>query len=263
MAEVVAVSDVTPVPRTPADILPATSSPRRGRRPPAPAATGTWVNASVTDDIPTMIGAMFDEADRRDPTHTRTWIGLVDGNNQQIDQITEQARRRGKSITIVIDFVHVMGYLHQAARALHDPDDPAAATWAVDLARTILTGRAADAIATIRHRIAAIHPSPTRRAGAEEAITYLTNKRDHLDYPTALAAGWPIATGLIEGSCRWMIKDRMDITGARWSLPGAEAILKLRALKANGDFDEFWTWHLHQEHQRNHLSRYHELDLAA
>jgi hypothetical protein len=119
MAEVVAVSDVTPVARTPADILPLTSSRRRGPRAPAPAATGTWVNASVTDDIPTMIGAMFDEADRRDPAHARTWIALVDGNCQQIDQITEQARRRGITITILIDLVHVMGYLHAAARALH------------------------------------------------------------------------------------------------------------------------------------------------
>src|SRR6266851_6001379 len=76
------------------------------------------------------------------------------------------------------------------------------------------------------------------------------------DYPTALARGWPIATGVIEGACRWLVKGRMDITGARWGLDGAEAILKLRALIASGDFDEYWPFHLRQEHQRVHRSRY-------
>jgi hypothetical protein len=55
----------------------------------------------------------------------------------------------------------------------------------------------------------------------------------------------------------------MDITGARWSLPGAEAILKLRALITNGHFDEYWNWHQHQQQRRNHLNRYKTLDLAA
>jgi hypothetical protein len=62
-------------------------------------------------------------------------------------------------------------------------------------------------------------------------------------YGTALAAGWPIATGIIEGACRHLVKDRLDITGARWGLAGAESVLKLRALRANGDFDTYWAWH--------------------
>ena len=73
---------------------------------------------------------------------------------------------------------------------------------------------------------------------------------------TALAEGWPIATGVIEGACRHLVKDRFDITGARWSLDGAEAILKLRALTANGDFDDYWVYHLRKEHERIHQSRY-------
>jgi hypothetical protein len=59
----------------------------------------------------------------------------------------------------------------------------------------------------------------------------------------------------------------MDITGARWSLPGAEAILRLRALVANGDFDVYWAFHQQQEHQRIHWGRYqhyrNEYTLAA
>ena len=77
-----------------------------------------------------------------------------------------------------------------------------------------------------------------------------------MDYPPALANGWPIATGVIEGACRHLVQDRMGITGARWGLAGAEAILWLRAIRANGDLPHYWDWHIEQEHQRNHLSRY-------
>lgn len=101
------------------------------------------------------------------------------------------------------------------------------------------------------------------RTGVDAAVGYLTSKHAYLDYAAALQQGWPIATGVIEGACRHLVKDRIDITGARWSLPSAEAILKLRALITNGNFDDYWTWYQRQEHHRNHLSRYQELDLAA
>ena len=97
---------------------------------------------------------------------------------------------------------------------------------------------------------------PNQRAGADACATYLTNKHAYLDYPTALAHGWPIATGVIEGACRHLVKDRMDLTGARWGLPGAEAILKLRAVRSNGDFEDYWRHHLTQERHRVHQSRY-------
>jgi hypothetical protein len=61
---------------------------------------------------------------------------------------------------------------------------------------------------------------------------------------------------VIEGACRHLVKDRMDITGARWSTAGAEAILKLRALRSNDDFDSYWLHHLNRERERNHQTRY-------
>jgi hypothetical protein len=82
------------------------------------------------------------------------------------------------------------------------------------------------------------------------------NGHPYLAYDTALAQGWPIATGVIEGAARHLVKDRMDITGARWGLAGAEAILRLRALVTNGDFDAYWAFHQQQEHHRVHWRRY-------
>jgi hypothetical protein len=88
------------------------------------------------------------------------------------------------------------------------------------------------------------------RKGADTCAGYLDAKAPYLDYPAALANGWPIATGIIEGACRHIIKDRFDITGARWSLDGAEAILRLRTLHANGDFEQYRPRHLPRERQR-------------
>ena len=61
---------------------------------------------------------------------------------------------------------------------------------------------------------------------------------------------------MIEGACRHLVKDRLDLTGARWGLNGAEAILKLRALRSNGDFDEYWRFHLDKERHRVHEARF-------
>ncbi|MEV6386290.1 hypothetical protein AB0M31_43590 [Streptomyces sp. NPDC051773] len=90
-----------------------------------------------------------------------------------------------------------------------------------------------------------------QRKGIDEAVNYLTGKAEHLRYDTALERGWPIATGIIEGACRHLVKDRLDITGARWGLSTAEAVLKLRSVRANGDFDTYWAWHQQQEFIRN------------
>ena len=123
-------------------------------------------------------------------------------------------------------------------------------------AQAILQGKAKDVAAGIRRRASTLHLSPAKRKKADEAARYLVNKAEHLDYPTALSRGWPIATGVIEGACRHLVKDRMDITGARWSAEGAEAVLQLRALRANGEFDAYWRYHLSQERERVHGSRY-------
>ena len=120
MAEIAAVTDVIPASRTPADII---APPGRVRADP-PKTQGKWLTASVTDDIPAVIAAAGGEADRRDPGRKRTWIALVDGNNTQIDAIKAEAETRGITITILIDFVHVIEYAWKAAWTFFEPGDP-------------------------------------------------------------------------------------------------------------------------------------------
>ena len=78
----------------------------------------------------------------------------------------------------------------------------------------------------------------------------------HMRYDKALAAGWPIATGMIEGACRFVIEDRFGITGARWSPDGADVILKLRAVVVNGDLDDYMNYYKTRYRDDIHLTRY-------
>ena len=254
LAEVGAVYDVTPVARAAADVI----GPGDDAAPPAPApkATNKWVTASVVDDAAEVLGRVFDEAERRDPAHHRTWVALVDGNNHQIERVKAESAARGTNVTIVCDFVHILEYLWAAAWCFFAEADPAAEAWVRHRALAVLEGHARAVATGLRRRATAEHLPRSKRRKADEAARYLTNKADYLDYPSALAAGWPIATGVIEGACRHVVKDRMDITGARWSAEGAEAVLKLRALRANNDFEPYWRHHLQREHQRIHQSRY-------
>ena len=256
MAEVGAVYDITPLARSPAQIMARHDPEEDDEPPPAPKAAGKWLTASVVDDAAEVVTAIFDEAMRRDPDQARTWVALVDGNNHQIDRIRAEAKTRGIEITILIDFIHVLEYVWSAAWSFFDEADPDAETWVADKAVEILDGNARQVATGIRRRATRQRLDPRQRANADKAANYLTNKAAHLDYPTALVAGWPIATGIIEGACRHLVKDRLDLTGARWGLEGAEAILKLRALRSNGDFDDYWNYHLAREHQRVHQSRY-------
>ena len=263
MAEIAVVYDAVPAGRTAADIItpPGQDGPPRA---PGPRAAGKWLTASVTDDISAVVAAGFEEAQRRDPASERTWIALVDGNNPQIEAITAEASRRHITVPILIDFIHVLEYIWKAAWSFFEHSDPAAEEWVAGQALKILDGKAAQVAAGTRRRATAFGYSPAERAGADACARYLTAKRPYLDYPAALAKGWPIATGVVEGAARWLVKDRMDITGARWGLHGAEAIRKLRALIGCGDFDDYWAFHLRQEHQRVHQARYRgKLELAA
>jgi hypothetical protein len=90
----------------------------------------------------------------------------------------------------------------------------------------------------------------------DACANYLLTYAPYLKYNHYLAQGFPIATGVIEGACRHLVKDRMEVTGARWSLTGAEAVLRLRALRSSHDFDEYWNFHETKEYERNHRSLY-------
>jgi len=269
MATLGVVYDATPAPRRAHDVIcvPAATaqgpSGQRGRRV-GPKAQAKWLTGSVTQSSEQVIATVFDQAAQRDPSHRRTWVILVDGDRHQLDLVAAEAARRGVAVHILIDLIHVIEYLWKACWCFHADGDPHAEAWVATHAISILSGQAAQTITAIDAQAIGAGLSGNQRRGVDTCIGYLQAKQEFLDYQTALERGWPIATGVIEGACRHLIGDRLDISGARWGLDGAEAVLKLRALKTNGDFDRYWRFHLARENHRVHQAPdQHTYTLAA
>ena len=265
MAETGCVFDVQPPdgpPRTPEEIM--TREPGEPAR--GPRAVNRWYTCDITASRAETIATLLDQAGRRDPGH-RADLDRPGRRGQPPDR---GVPRRGG----------------QAGHHDHDHDRfhpragiPVEGRLVLPPAPRPGDGRLGDHPgpghpARPRRRRHCPDPPARRdhppRPGSEHAkiirttLHYLDAKQSWMDYPRALANGWPIATGVIEGACRHLVQDRMGITGARWGLQGAQAILWLRAINASGDHDAYWDYHIQQEHQRNHLSRYKNgLDLAA
>lgn len=251
MATLVTVYDTVPAVRRPHDVIAPPGGRAGAREPrPGPKARSRWLAGSVRQDPADMIAAMFDEAGARDPLHARTWVVLVDGAEHQLALIRAEAARRGATVHVIIDIIHVLEYIWGAAWCLHAAGDPAAEGWVAVKALQVLAGDSDRACREITAEADAAGLAGTQRNGVTACVRYLENKREFLRYDQALAAGWPIATGVIEGACRHLIADRLSLSGSRWGLDGAEAVLTMRAVIANGDFEEYWRFHLECEHQR-------------
>ncbi|WP_435835085.1 ISKra4 family transposase [Streptomyces antibioticus] len=261
MATLGAVYDAEPAPRTVDDVIadPDRDDVGHGAAPErrqGPKARSKWLCGSVTDTAAQVVSAVFDQAEHRDPGHRRPWVVLVDGARHQIDLIKAEALQRGVDVRIIVDLIHVLEYLWRAAWCLHEAGDASAESWVARHARIMLGGGVQQTVTALEAAARTARLRGPQRKGIDDAVNYLTAKAEHLRYDTALERGWPLATGIIEGACRHLVKDRLDITGARWRLSGAEAVLKLRAVRTNGDFDAYWAWHQQQEFTRNHQARY-------
>jgi len=254
MAEVAAVYTIQPHVRRPQDVIADTRPVRDpNEKRPRPEHKRVW--ASLKKDPQEVIAEAFDEAERRDPEHQKTWVVLVDGNPTQLALVAAAAKKHGVQVKLVVDFIHALEYLWRAARALlgegQDSEE-----WVKVRALKLLHNEASAVAAGLRRSATLNGLTGTRREAADDCADYLLNNASRMRYGDCLALGLPIATGVIEGACRHLIKDRLDLTGARWRLDRAEAVLQLRALRSSGDFDTYWRFHERQEHCRNHQEKY-------
>jgi len=255
MGTVAAVYTIAPFMRTPEQIV-GEFGPVREALPRRPRPEDKRVWASIKHPPEMIIDQAFKEATRRDPKHTKQWVALVDGNETQLDFLRLAAKDYGVELVIILDLIHVLEYLWKAAWAFHTPGDRAAEAWVGERLAEILRGRSSYVAAGMTRSATLRGLKAKERAPIDDCADYLLKYREFLHYDRYLAKGYPIATGVIEGACRYLVKDRMEITGARWRLESAEAVLRLRSLRASGDFDEYWEFHLQQEYQRNHQARY-------
>lgn len=254
MATVAAVYLIDKFSRTPEQIMGELKATESSVVRPRPVEKRVW--ASIEKDSKTVTTDLFEEALRRDPKQEKKWVCLIDGDPRQLKRVQAIAKKTGVDITIIMDVIHVIEYLWKAARVFYEESSPEAEKWVSERLLAILQGKVWQVASGIR-RSATLRKIPkANRQPIEKCCGYLLKNRPYLQYHQYLRQGLPIATGIIEGACRHLIKDRMDVTGARWSLKGAEAIVKLRSLRSSGDFEKYWQFHEDQEYIRNHHSLY-------
>jgi hypothetical protein len=214
------------------------------------------LTASIEQDLRERIVEMFDEADRRDPNRQQPTVVLVDGDEHQTQVIKEEGHRRGRSLTLVLDLLHAMHYLWAAATVMTVQFGKSQRHKAADLVTRwtsmLLTGDPARAIASMRATATRLKLRGKSRESVDKAANYLLKRTPHIHYAHFIASGLPIASGVIEGACRHIVRDRLDITGARWNVQVAEAVLKIRALRSSGDWNDYWVFHERKETERNY-----------
>jgi len=254
MAEVAAVYTIQPYVRTAQQVISQTRPLEAvGGTRPRPEYKRTW--ASLKRDPAEVIEEAFREGLRRDPDRKKQWVALVDGNKTQLKLLKAAALRHQVKLTIVLDFIHALEYLWKASRELLG-ETKAAEDWVLEHALRVLNGEASLVAGGVRRSATMRGLKTEKRKAVDDCADYLVDYAEYMHYDADLKAGLPIATGVIEGACRHLVKDRMDLTGARWGLERAEAVLQLRALRASGDFDAYWSFHERQEYLRNHAAKF-------
>lgn len=256
MATVASVYTIEPFERTPEQVEATLMKRLRLVEPkrPRPEHKRGW--ASLQKEPKEVIGEVFEEALRRDPQQQKQWIALVDGNKTQLDWLEHYAQAHSIGLTIILDLMHVLSYLWKAAHAFFPEGSKASEQWVCERLLKLLHGKASSVAGGIRRSATMQGLSKAKRKPVDKCADYLLKYKNFLHYDTYLSQGFPICSGVIEGTCRHLINDRMDLTGARWRLTGAEAVLKLRSIYASGDLEDYWKFHEQQEQLRNHASQY-------
>lgn len=188
------------------------------------------------------------DAKARDPKHQRVWVVLMDGALHLWGMII--ALLKGIKFVGILDIIHVTEYLWKAANALHGENTVEGKRWVYEHLLAILQGRVGRVIGGLKQILTKRKLKASKRKPLEDAITYFSNHRPWMRYDEYLAAGYPIGTGVVESSCGHVVQDRMEGTGRRWSVQGAEATLLLRSIYTSNDWNEYWDAHRAVEQKR-------------
>ncbi len=252
MACVGAVYSIEPFVRTPDDVLDEVLRDRRGDDRPEPTHKHVW--AEMSRDVAgeplgakdAIFGALFQDLNLRNIGHDRPVVCLMDGERA----LWEAQRVYFPEAVGILDLFHVMERLWTAAHCFHAEGSDAAEGFVADRLRGLLEGRVGHVIGGLRQRLTKHQLNGSRRKTLLSAIGYLENNREQMRYDEYLKAGYPIGSGVAEGACRHLVKDRMEQTGMRWTVSGAQAMLHLRATYLNEQWDNFIEDRIEREQTR-------------
>lgn len=188
------------------------------------------------------------DAKSRDPDKQRPLVAVMDG---ALCLWTLLASLLGGVNWVgILDIIHVAEYLWKVGNALHGEKTPEAKKWVYEHLLAILQGRAGRVIGGLKQILSKRKLKSGQRKALRETISYFENHRNWMHYDEYLAAGYPIGSGVVESTCGHTVKKRMEGTGRRWSIKGAESSLLLRSVYTSEDWDAYWEAHRRLERER-------------
>jgi hypothetical protein len=240
----VALYTIAPYPRSPQDVVAALF---REDDPPAerPAPQHKQVFASL-DGKAAALRRLARWAAQRDGPHIRHHVALTDG----AEALQDQMRHYFPHFTLVLDIIHVMEYVWAAGTTLYGETDPQRAEWVKTQALDILSSHTPRVIERLEQKASTLSPTSQAARALRRVAGYLQRNLPYMDYAHYLKNGWPIGTGVVEGTCRHLVKDRMELSGMRWTVTGAQALLALRAVHENDDWDAFHQFRRERRHKQ-------------
>jgi len=229
--------------RTPDDILREVSDEGNSHSRPKPQNKMTW--GSLTDGPEKTVTRLKKAVDQRLPPGNEL-VCILDGERS----LWALAHAYFPTAFFVLDIFHVLEHLGKAALLFHDEHSPQARAFVTERLRMLLNGRAGRLIGGLKQMLTKQELSGAKRHCLEQVIGYLQRNRKHMRYEICLAMGYPIGSGVIEGACRNLINDRLELTGMSWTISGAESVMRLRAVHINKDWDLFWNYRRKAERRR-------------
>ena len=196
---------------------------------------------------------LLDHVHKRDPQGQKPLIGLLDGDPYLEKALREELHARGwedRLEALILDIIHASEYLWEVGTALYGEKGAPRVQWVEAKLYALLDSKVGYVMGGLKQIRTKNQLTPHQEKAIEKTLTYFANHRHMMDYGTYLEKGYPIATGVVEGTCGSLVKDRMEQSGMRWSLAGAQAVLVQRAVVKNGDWEDFWSYLIDSERER-------------
>ncbi len=216
--------------------------------------------ASLERSKTEVVHVIVQDANARDPQRKRPWVIVMDGALGLWALI--KIVLKGVEYVGILDIIHVVEYLWKAGNALHGEGTAETKRWVYNHLLSLLRGHVGRVIGGLKQTLSKRKLKAGQRKALKDAIRYFDNHRQWMHYDEYLQAGYPIGSGVVESTCGHTVKDRMEGTGRRWSIEGAESTLLLRSVYTSGDWDAYWESHMKQERTRLYGSTLDEATIA-
>ena len=242
-AMVTSVYSIAPAPRTPEQVVASYYDKISLSKPSKPQNKHLWATLDGKDAA---LSRLATQVHPRAGKHIRYKIALCDG----CSSLQARLAKYFSDFIQILDFIHANEYLWKVANALFGENDERRVDWMKQHTLQLLSGNTKRLIVEFRRLANQPKTRKTTRMQLLTTANYFERNLPFMDYPTYLAHGWPIASGVIEGACRHLVKDRCELSGMRWSQSGAENLLRLRAVAENNNWDEYHAYRKQQRHLR-------------